>query len=435
MKKLLSILTISTLTTSVPAPLIANTVQTCVKRDVSALTSNANNDYLPLNKINGINEATAIAVDSSNNIYLGVDKGAYVLKHGETIPTKINGVNGRVKTAVDSKDNIYLGTDNGVFKLQSVLSWVKTNINVNLVDKSKNIAWLRDDQLVANGQVKVKMENTNIKTVKVNGKEMSQTNKVWEFDLPTDSTTVENKDYKIEVVFTLDKKSYVGQIIVSSFLSQPSINVKKNTSVIGNVDSYVYQLPTNGKVGDITLTSDLYYSDTEVKVSLNKPTSSTNITAQIFGLDEKWEKNRKVFQIFDNQTYNLDGSQLDTYQGRYLIETEDNATNKSSYYVVINKDNLTPNFWDTDQGQQFYAWANLNGYNESIKKLNATELNKIINESKNWQQLANDSQFATVVADWFKTNGKLFSKAPLTKEQVVAQLKTQIPNSIKIPAV
>ncbi|PWF94181.1 hypothetical protein SMH99_26000 [Spiroplasma poulsonii] len=93
--------------------------------------------------------------------------------------------------------------------------------------------------------------------------------------------------------------------------------LKKNTSVIGNVDSYVYQLPTNGKVGDITLTSDLYYSDTEVNVSLNKPTSSTNITAQIFGLDEKWEKNRKVFQIFDNQTYNLDGSQLDTYQGRY----------------------------------------------------------------------------------------------------------------------
>ncbi|MBH8623506.1 hypothetical protein TS70_06625, partial [Spiroplasma sp. hyd1] len=34
MKKLLSLLTISTLTTSVPVPLLANTVQTRVKRDV-----------------------------------------------------------------------------------------------------------------------------------------------------------------------------------------------------------------------------------------------------------------------------------------------------------------------------------------------------------------------------------------------------------------
>ena len=46
MKKLLSLLTISTLATSVPAPLLANTVQTRVKRDVNI--SNSNNDYLPL---------------------------------------------------------------------------------------------------------------------------------------------------------------------------------------------------------------------------------------------------------------------------------------------------------------------------------------------------------------------------------------------------
>ncbi|MBW3059419.1 MAG: hypothetical protein CXB60_10455 (plasmid) [Spiroplasma poulsonii] len=118
-----------------------------------------------------------------------------------------------------------------------------------------------------------------------------------------------------------------------------------------------------------------------------------------------------------------------------MVETKDSAGNSSFYYIALNKDNLTPNFWDTDQGQQFYEWASLNGYNESIKKLNATELNKIINESKNWQQLASDSQFATVVADWLKTNGKLFSKEPLTKEQVVEQLKKQIPSDIKIPAV
>lgn len=264
---------------------------------------------------------------------------------------------------------------------------------------------------------------------------MPQTMKVWEFDLPVDSATVENKDYQIEIAFKVDGKSYTGQIIVSSLLAQPSINVQKNTSLVGNVASYVCQVSTNDKVGDITLTSDLYYSDTEVKVSLNKPTGITTITAQIFGLDEKWEKNKNVYQIFDSQIYNLDGSQLKTYQGRYLIETRDNSNNKSSYYVVVNKDNLTSNFWDTNKGQQFYEWANLNGYNERIKKLNAIKLNKIINESKNWQKIASDSQFATAVADWFKTNGKLSSKEPLAKERLVEQLKTQIPSTIKIPDV
>ncbi|WP_148108879.1 hypothetical protein, partial [Spiroplasma endosymbiont of Megaselia nigra] len=359
-----------------------------------------------------------------------------MLKQGSTTPIKIDGISSVISLAIDSKDNVYFSSVFYNFSiLKTALSWVKQQSQFNLFDSSKNIVWLRDDQLVVNGQIKVKIANTNIENIKVNGKEMPQTNKIWEFDLPTDKILVENKDYQIEIAFTLDKKSYMGQIVVSSLLSQPSINVKKNTSVVGNVDSYSYKAPINDKVGDVTLTSDLYYSDTEVKVSLNKPTSSTNITAQIFGLDEKWEKNGSVYQIFDSQTYNLDGSQLKSHQGRYLIETEDNVKTKIIYYIVVNKDNLTPNFWDTEQGQIFYSWANLNGYNESIKKLNATELNKIINESKNWQQLASDSQFARAVADWFKTNGKLASKEPLTKEQVVEQLKTQVPSSIIIAGV
>jgi len=176
----------------------------------------------------------------------------------------------------------------------------------------------------------------------------------------------------------------------------------------------------------------LYYSDTEVKVSLNKSTGSTVQSGVVYGLNDKWQKNGQTLNITGDVS--LNATMLNSYQGRFLVETKDNVGNKSNYYIVIWKDNLTPNFWDIDKGQYFYSWANLNGYNESIKKLNATELNKIINESKNWQQLASDSQFATALADWFKTNGKLLLKAPLTKEQVIEQLKKQIPSDIKIPA-
>ncbi|MBW3059418.1 MAG: hypothetical protein CXB60_10450 (plasmid) [Spiroplasma poulsonii] len=129
----------------------------------------------------------------------------------------------------------------------------------------KNGYWIKPYQLVTNGQVKVKIANTDIETVKVNCDIMPSPDKNWDFDLPVDSTTVENKDYNIEIAFKLDGKSYVGQIIVSSLISQPSINVKKNTSMFGNVASYVYQVPTNDKVGGFTLTSNLYYSDTKLK--------------------------------------------------------------------------------------------------------------------------------------------------------------------------
>ncbi|KAF0849863.1 Adhesion Related Protein [Spiroplasma poulsonii] len=58
----------------------------------------------------------------------------------------------------------------------------------------------------------------------------------------------------------------------------------------------------------------------------------------MYSCDENWQKNGEQDTIDLTNDIKLDGSQLDTYQGQYLIETEDNAKNKSSYYVVINKD-------------------------------------------------------------------------------------------------
>ncbi len=55
MKKLLSLLNISTMASSIPAPLPANETLKRVKRNISTLTtSNSNNDYfyLPPTKIN-----------------------------------------------------------------------------------------------------------------------------------------------------------------------------------------------------------------------------------------------------------------------------------------------------------------------------------------------------------------------------------------------
>lgn len=470
MKKSLSLLIVTTLTASIPAPLLANTTTISVKRNVEVVGKDVTTGLeIKMDNIKDLNLNWKTIKGTfyeefktrNNKLYIMFAKEGRITDaenfkiikfKNDDIDKPLGNVWNNIIKLVEknglekyySVKELYRweGTLEPItlplidIKIGKVINWNDTTPFQNQISFSiadyKNGYWLKHYQLVINGQVKVKIANINIDTVKVNGTKMSQTNKVWEFNLPIDITTIENKDYKIEVAFTIDGKSYMGQIIVSSLLAKPSINVKKNTSVIGAVNSYVYQAPINDKVGDIKLTSDLYYSDAEIKVSLNKPTGSTNITAQIFGLDEKGEKNKKVYQIFDNQTHNLDGNQLETYQGWYLIETKDNTGNKNSYYVVVNKYNLTPNFWDTKQGQTFYRWVSLNGYNENIKKLNATELNKIIKDSENWKKLASDSQFADYLAGWFKTKGKLVSKEPLTDEKVIAQLKTQIPISIPI---
>ncbi|UNF61725.1 NHL repeat-containing protein [Spiroplasma poulsonii] len=190
MKKLLSILTISTLTASVPAPLLlANTVQTRVKRNV--ITSNSNNDYLPIKeidgieksifypavdskdniyfiqsgklfvlkqgsdtptKINGINDDMfSLAVDNSNNIYYIKSnmEGTFVLKHGETTPTQIDGIDKTVNSlAVDSKYNIYCATDTGAFVLKhgettpTKIKGINEKINIIKTDSKNNIYYV-----------------------------------------------------------------------------------------------------------------------------------------------------------------------------------------------------------------------------------------------------------------------------------------------------
>ncbi|MBW3058872.1 MAG: hypothetical protein CXB60_07450 [Spiroplasma poulsonii] len=41
----------------------------------------------------------------------------------------------------------------------------------------------------------------------------------------------------------------------------------------------------------------MYYSDTEVKVSLNKPTGSTVQSGVVYGLNDNWQKNGQTVNI------------------------------------------------------------------------------------------------------------------------------------------
>ncbi|KAF0849861.1 hypothetical protein [Spiroplasma poulsonii] len=137
MKKLLSILTISTLTASIPTPLLANAPLTRVKRDVSALTSNANNNYLPIKKNNGISAwINGIIIDSSNSIYYATDTGAYKLSAGSDTPTKIDGISWPTYPSqyyyLSYKGNTFVGLEH------------KKAIKINCYELPIKICWSND---------------------------------------------------------------------------------------------------------------------------------------------------------------------------------------------------------------------------------------------------------------------------------------------------
>ncbi|MFU0252438.1 hypothetical protein [Spiroplasma sp. Moj] len=159
MKKLLSIIGTIGLGASAPSPLLANTVQTRAKRDVSMLTSKSKNyKYLNFSKLSAINEKVQLVSIGKNaityqseltkkiyivskdnikkeiniptndlvfittlandDVYFNINKGIYLLKQGEIQAIKIDGINDTNSIAIDNNGNLYYGTNTGAFVLK-----------------------------------------------------------------------------------------------------------------------------------------------------------------------------------------------------------------------------------------------------------------------------------------------------------------------------
>ena len=233
-----------------------------------------------------------------------------------------------------------------------------------------------------------------------------------------------------------DSKSYKGSVdvtynVVPATVVDLKIDVTPTSSQAIVVKDYLGQIDDSNIIKPV---NQFYYANSESVITMVKPTPSSVITGVVYGCDDKWNKTSQSNPIDPTSGIKLDGLQLATKDGKYVVELSDNLGHTNNVYLQIAQDKKIPNYFDTDNGKQFEIWAKANGY-DNIRGYGASQLNNLFAESKNWQQLASDSQFATAVADWFKTNGKLLSKEPLTKEQVVEQLKTQIPSDIKIDGV
>ncbi|QED25658.1 hypothetical protein [Spiroplasma citri] len=234
-----------------------------------------------------------------------------------------------------------------------------------------------------------------------------------------------------------DSKSYAGSVdvkynVVSATTVDLKIDVTATSSTATVIKDYLGQIDTSNITNPV---NTFYYASSESIITMDKPTPSSVITGVVYGCDDEWNKTSQSSTIDSTNGIKLDGSQLNTKEGKYVVELSDNLGHTNNVYLQINeKKKDIKEYWNTDNGKQFEIWAKANGY-DNIRGYSASQLNNLFADSKNWQQLASDSQIASAVADWFKTNGKLSATEPLTKEQVVEQLKTQIPSDIKIDGV
>ncbi|WP_151202551.1 hypothetical protein [Spiroplasma phoeniceum] len=107
------------------------------------------------------------------------------------------------------------------------------------------------------------------------------------------------------------------------------------------------------------------------------------ITGFVYGCDDQWNKTSQSSNIDATNGIKLDGSQLNTKEGKYVVELSDNLGHTENVYLQINekKEKEIKEYWNTDNGKQFEIWAKANGY-DNIRGYSASQLNNLFADSK-----------------------------------------------------
>ncbi|UNF62693.1 adhesin [Spiroplasma poulsonii] len=432
------------------------------------------------NKFNEINEYTSsINRNNDNNIYFSSSTGTFVLQSAlswvktQSQFTLVDSTKTQTWTrndliAVDGEVNIDIANPNidkvmfdNVEQPQTSKQW-KINVKLETTPRDHNLQVMftlggkqYTSEIIVSMQAKIDPPTPSKQENLSDVIKFSDENNLGNIVNNTDSTIfsaitqknarivdflqieISKKDnHSVTLTAKKDSKSYKGTVdvkynVVPATTVDLKIELKPTAPNTTVVNDYLGQIDTSNITNPV---NTFYYASSESVITMVKPTVSSVITGVVYGCDEQWNKTSQSDTIDPTSGIKLDGSQLATNNGKYVIELSDNLGHKNNIYLQIAPQQKISNYFDTDNGKNFEIWAKANGH-DNIRGYDASQLNKLFEESKNWQQLASDSQFATAVADWFKTNGKLSSKEPLTKEQVVEQLKKQIPSDITIPAI
>lgn len=161
-----------------------------------------------------------------------------------------------------------------------------------------------------------------------------------------------------------DSKSYQGSVVVKYNvvpttvvdlkidLKPTSPSTQVDIDYVGQIDKTIITNPVNS----------FYYANSESKITMIKPAASSVITGFVYGVDNTWNKPKTAEKKTIDQINGivLDGSQLSTNNGKYIIELQDNLGNQNNIYLQIAPKQEISNYFDTDNGKQFEKWAKIN---------------------------------------------------------------------------
>ncbi|MFW4371050.1 MAG: adhesin [Spiroplasma sp. hy2] len=273
MKKLLSLLTITTLTASVPAPLLANTVQTRIKRDVGTTAKDVTTGFVIKTKEKLDNWKK---VSASDNLFKNIDNKYYfVVWHGlfsnEWKISKFNNNAEQIKISTISTwlmknfGDLTVGyganwkhwkKDNGTY-FKAVYRWdavgepitpeIDSNGNIinwnidktpfqqgisfSLVDGSKTATWSNAGmRLTVDGETNINIDNPNVTEVLWNGAKQNMLDH--KVNINVKPETIE-KTHKLVIKYDIRGTKYTSEdidVVMAAKIEPPKPIVKENLS-------------------------------------------------------------------------------------------------------------------------------------------------------------------------------------------------------------
>ncbi|WP_338982125.1 hypothetical protein [Spiroplasma endosymbiont of Eupeodes luniger] len=318
MKKLLSLLTISTLTASVPAPLLANTTAEKSKRKTNPNQcgnscrlefDSIQNSVLILIDDEFILDFTKSDILLPNNLlsqkqfFLPLEqKTREIINFYKQNGThkKINDY--RLDDEIYEVDNYFVGEISNVkilfgkysnyYRITSFsaeippfqsLEWLKQQSQFTLVDSTKTTTWTRSDLITVDGALNIAIANPNIDKVVFDNVLQPQTNKNWTINVKPETAP---RDHHLQVNFTLDGKPYTSEITVwmQAKIDAPAPIIKENLSDVikfGDENNLANILDNNDNtiISAITQKNSLQVDFSQLEIT-NKENNKATLTAK-----------------------------------------------------------------------------------------------------------------------------------------------------------
>ncbi|QIA74063.1 hypothetical protein GL982_10960 (plasmid) [Spiroplasma citri] len=112
------------------------------------------------------------------------------------------------------------------------------------------------------------------------------------------------------------------------------IDLTPTSSQATVIKDYLGQIDTSNLTNPV---NTFYYASSESIITMDKPTPSSVITGVVYGCDDKWNKTSQSSNIDSTNGIKLDGSQLATINGKYVVELSDNLGHTNNVYLQINE--------------------------------------------------------------------------------------------------